>query len=112
MNCGGCVPSCGLLCWICSVWLRLSGRIVRGLAIQVMIRLVVTDSQAVLQIQDNGKGFTVPDPVTLFAADGHFGLLGIREWVEMLKGEFELFSQPGAGTRLCVRVPLCSDASR
>ncbi len=81
-------------------------------ASQVMIRLAVTDSQAVLQIQDNGKGFTVPDPVTLFAADGHFGLLGIHEWVELLKGKFELFSQLGAGTRLCVRVPLCSDASR
>lgn len=53
-----------------------------------------------LRITDDGKGF---DPSQ--ALNG-FGLLGIRERVIAVGGEFSSFSAPGHGVRIDVRLPL------
>jgi two-component system, NarL family, sensor histidine kinase UhpB len=53
-----------------------------------------------LAVRDNGKGM---DPATA-AGTGRFGMLGMRERVEGLKGTFALDSTPGNG--LCVRISL------
>jgi signal transduction histidine kinase len=55
-----------------------------------------------LAIEDNGTGF---DPATPVPA-GHFGLIGMRERVEKLGGEFHLRSERGKGTAVEVVVPL------
>jgi len=56
-----------------------------------------------LQVSDNGIGF---DPHAAMAADdGHYGLVGMRERVQAVQGEFRLDSAPGSGTRLTIRVP-------
>lgn len=50
-----------------------------------------------LAVKDNGQGFDAsawPGP----AADGHFGLLAMREQVRMAGGRFEIKSRPGWGT--------------
>ncbi|MDE3129820.1 MAG: GAF domain-containing sensor histidine kinase [Acidobacteriota bacterium] len=52
-----------------------------------------------LTVQDDGHGFD-PD-----ARTQGFGLTGIRERVELLRGELELSSIPGKGTTLSVTVP-------
>lgn len=52
-----------------------------------------------LQVHDDGRGFDLPKK-----HDG-FGLLGIRERVHQMDGEFSIESQPGAGTRICVVLP-------
>jgi signal transduction histidine kinase len=57
-----------------------------------------------LRIEDNGRGFSIdecPGP-----ANGHFGLLGIRERVTRLRGKLSLTSRPGAGTVVEVRIPV------
>ncbi|MCL2660121.1 MAG: sensor histidine kinase [Acidobacteriaceae bacterium] len=56
-----------------------------------------------LEVEDNGKGFD-PDraPGT---AEGHFGLIGIRERVAAIDAELQIQSAPGR-TLICVRVPL------
>ncbi len=77
-------------------------------ASQIVIRLYRAGSKVTIEIQDDGSGFVVPDSMDLFAAEGHFGLLGIRERIELLKGEFELASQSGDSTMLRVRVPIQS----
>jgi len=73
-------------------------------ASQITIRLQGEKTLLTLEVQDDGDGFPVPDPLDLLAADGHFGLLGIRERIELLAGTFELTSQPGSGTLLRVQV--------
>ena len=55
----------------------------------------------VLEIQDDGAGL----PEASAEAPAHFGLRIIRERAENLGGQFQLFSQPGLGTRLRVTVP-------
>jgi len=53
-----------------------------------------------LEVRDNGVGF---DP---FATGGGFGLIGMRERVEALQGEFALETAVGRGTCIRVRLPL------
>jgi signal transduction histidine kinase len=59
------------------------------------------DSQAIrLTITDNGKGF---NPV---GTNHGLGLVGIRERVELLYGNFSVKTTPGAGTQLLIEIPL------
>lgn len=53
-------------------------------------------------ISDAGPGF---DPATLGASEERLGLLGMRERVESLGGEFVVESLPGDGTRVVARLP-------
>jgi len=50
-------------------------------------------------IRDDGRGFDTSDP-----GDG-FGLLGMRERIELADGQLEVRSQPGEGTELRAWVP-------
>jgi two-component system NarL family sensor kinase len=58
----------------------------------------------VLVVEDDGRGFPpgLPDERL---ADGHIGLAAQRVRIESAGGRMELFSAPGAGTRVAVRVP-------
>jgi len=57
-----------------------------------------------LEVSDNGIGFDMPKSPTDFAANGHFGLLGIRERAELIGASLEIESALGKGSRLRVRV--------
>jgi two-component system, NarL family, sensor histidine kinase YdfH len=52
-------------------------------------------------IGDDGIGF---DPASIDA--GHYGLLGMRERVELAGGNLDVHSEPGKGTRIVIRFPL------
>ncbi len=52
-----------------------------------------------LTIKDNGKGF---NPV---ATNHGLGLVGIRERVELLDGNFSVKTTPGSGTQLLIEIP-------
>jgi signal transduction histidine kinase len=56
-----------------------------------------------LGIRDDGIGF---DPAaTAETRNGHFGILGMRERVEMAGGSWELDSVAGGGTFICASLP-------
>ena len=57
-----------------------------------------------LEVQDNGVGFEVPSSLNELSGRGKFGLLGMRERVELLGGSLEVSSSPGKGTRITVKV--------
>jgi two-component system sensor histidine kinase UhpB len=57
-----------------------------------------------LSVKDDGKGFVVPDQPGYLSQGGHFGLLGLRERAELIKGDLEVTSSPGAGTTVSVRL--------
>jgi signal transduction histidine kinase len=59
-----------------------------------------------LEINDNGKGFEVPDSPSAFAPAGHYGLLGLYERAEMIGAHLEIQSAPQQGTRVTVILPL------
>lgn len=53
-------------------------------------------------VTDDGLGFA-PDAAD--SAAGGFGLVGMRERVQLVAGSVDIESGPGAGTRLTVTVP-------
>lgn len=56
-----------------------------------------------LEVRDNGTGF---EPAVVMARyDRHYGLVGMRERVRAVGGDFRLDSAPGLGTDLKVRIP-------
>jgi signal transduction histidine kinase len=57
-----------------------------------------------LRIRDDGRGIseTVLDAG---GRPGHFGLLGMRERAQQLGADIEVWSKPGAGTEIDLRVP-------
>jgi signal transduction histidine kinase len=70
------------------------------------VRLTFEDASVRLEIQDDGRGFSLPSSMAEFAHSGSFGLMGIQERVFALGGEFNIDSGEGEGTRLEVVLPL------
>jgi two-component system, NarL family, sensor histidine kinase UhpB len=70
--------------------------------IQSSLRMV--NDRIILQINDDGKGFDL----NVMGKDKSFGLLGIKERVFVMEGQYEFTSEPGQGTSLSVSVPVAS----
>lgn len=70
---------------------------------QVNICLAAADGGLRLTVEDDGRGFVPPASVHDLAAQGHFGLAGLHERVNLIGGTLALESAPGQGTRLRVR---------
>jgi two-component system NarL family sensor kinase len=68
------------------------------------LRLRQEGSDLVLGVSDDGRGFdlsTLDDRL----AEGHIGLASQRVRIETIGGRFEVFSEPGNGTRVEIHVP-------
>lgn len=72
----------------------------------ITVRLRERSHAVVLTVEDDGRGFAVPDPLTELAADKHFGLIIIAERAEQAGAEIEISSIPHVGTRVRVRMPI------
>jgi signal transduction histidine kinase len=68
----------------------------------VNVAINLAGDALVMQVSDDGIGF---DPA-LVRCRKTFGLLGIRERALMFGGESRIDSEPGAGTILCIQIPL------
>lgn len=68
---------------------------------KVSVNVDVQEGNLILEIQDDGRGF---DP-SLVPAIGHYGLIGMRERVDLVNGTMDVISQPDAGTIIKVRIP-------
>lgn len=66
------------------------------------VRVAGEDRQLLVEVADAGRGF---DPEAVMD-DGHLGLAGMRERVEILGGQFEVESAAGTGTVVRARLPL------
>jgi len=67
---------------------------------QARIRLNWQNSQLALTIQDDGQGFVVPAVLQDLAAQGCYGLVGMRERSDLIGAQWALESTPGQGTTL------------
>jgi signal transduction histidine kinase len=74
-------------------------------ASQVYVRFDMEDTQAVLEVEDDGVGFHSPKNWVDLARMGHLGLVGLQERVQMAGGQVEIDTQVGRGTRVRVVVP-------
>jgi signal transduction histidine kinase len=67
-------------------------------ASDVHIRFRWDQESIVLEVEDNGIGFEVPENWVELVSEEHFGLLGIAERVESIRGKLEIVSSTGNGT--------------
>ena len=64
-----------------------------------------------LTIKDDGQGFH-QERVLHSKKGKRLGLLGMRERLEMVGGQFSVSSAPGKGTTVVAQIPLIDPASR
>ena len=69
---------------------------------EIKSSLQINNNQLILKIRDDGRGI---DPNTK-PNKKSFGLIGIKERTFVMGGKFELKSEPGRGTELCISIPL------
>ncbi len=72
---------------------------------EVAIRLTQGASGLRLTVQDDGQGFHMPPDLYGLTEQGHFGLAGIQERVDLIGGRLTVESAPGHGTTLRVVRP-------
>ena len=71
-------------------------------AANAMVKIKRTESQILMTIEDNGKGFDTAN------ASSGLGLVGLKERTQLLDAEFWLESKPGKGTTIQVAIRLRS----
>ncbi len=72
--------------------------------LQVEIELIYDKQYFRLRVRDDGRGF---DPAILGSGQrtGHWGLQGMRERARKVGGQLEIWSGPGTGTEVELKVP-------
>ncbi|GEM_PF-137998 len=70
------------------------------------IRIWTEDEQLRLQIIDDGQGF---DLEKALQDHRHIGIIGMRERVFLLNGEFSILTSPNDGTQVIADIPLNAD---
>lgn len=68
----------------------------------VSLKLTKGYPRVIMMIEDNGKGFSPEEEIP----GKGLGIVGMRERIERLGGDFQIKSAPGKGTRIRVTLPL------
>jgi signal transduction histidine kinase len=74
------------------------------------VTLSYRDTDVVVTVADDGAGFDLPSMVAGAQANGHFGLIGMRERAEAVAGRLVVTSALGTGTTVEATIPY--EASR
>jgi two-component system, NarL family, sensor histidine kinase DegS len=68
---------------------------------QIQVKVEVKKDKITVVVKDNGKGFDKELQKT-----GSFGIMGMKERVDLLEGDITIDSKIGAGTVVLIQVPL------
>ncbi len=74
----------------------------------VAVDVLHNDDRIEIAIHDDGQGFEAAAVFARAAQGGSFGLLSMRERVELMGGTFNIESAPGRGTTVRIEVPVRS----
>ncbi len=83
----------------------LNNAVQHAAAHHIELALTFSSNTVRLTVQDDGKGFTMPESPAEFAAEGHFGLLGMHERAELIGARLDIQSGP-QGTRVILQLSL------
>lgn len=75
-------------------------------ASKVELRFHASSTHVEALLTDNGKGFDASKWLSRQRPRRHFGLLSMRDRLEMVRGRVSLVSEPSHGTTLAFRVPI------
>jgi two-component system, NarL family, sensor histidine kinase DegS len=68
---------------------------------EIQVKAEIQKDKVTVIIKDNGKGFNTEE-----SKKGSFGIMGMKERVDLLDGDISIDSKPGAGTIVLIKVPL------
>lgn len=75
-------------------------------ASQVVIQMEFSPDGVRMTINDNGRGFEIPERTGDLVATGKLGLIGMYERARLLGGTLLVESEPGRGTTVIADVPI------
>jgi two-component system sensor histidine kinase DegS len=75
-------------------------------ASRAWITLEFDEDKTTLIVEDNGKGFKLPERIGDLASSGKLGLAGMQERAHLIGGKLDLQSEPGKGTTVILEVPV------
>lgn len=78
----------------------------------VSLELTFSEQSVALVVEDNGVGFNYDAVMSRSRVGSHFGLLGMKERVELLQGKIDIVSVQGQGTKLNILVPIKADPGK
>ncbi|MBM7649342.1 two-component system sensor histidine kinase DegS [Bacillus ectoiniformans] len=70
-------------------------------ATKITVKLEINKHNVLAVIKDNGKGFDVKEKKL-----GSFGIMGMKERVELLEGDLSIHSKPNEGTLVMISIPI------
>lgn len=70
------------------------------------VSLTGKEDSIIMEVEDAGRGFEVPDRINELVVDGHFGLMGAQEFLDTVNGVFSVESVPGKGATITAVIPL------
>lgn len=68
---------------------------------EIQVKLSIAKEMVTVVVKDDGKGFDES-----IQKEGSFGLMGMRERVDLLDGELKINSAPKAGTLVYIQIPI------
>lgn len=77
-------------------------------ATEAIVNIEILDNMLKLIIIDNGKGFDVENALEKAKSNGSFGLIGMKERVDLIDGDISIVSNKNHGTKITVSIPLNS----
>lgn len=68
---------------------------------EILVKVEMKNELCTIIVKDDGRGFDMNQNM-----EKSFGILGMRERVELLNGTISIDSKPGAGTTVLIQVPI------
>jgi len=75
---------------------------------RVTVLIVQRAGALTLSVRDDGRGFDVGRTLETAAAEGHLGVVGMRERARAYGGTFQVVSHAGTGTTVTVEFPFAT----
>ncbi|WP_328699885.1 sensor histidine kinase [Chengkuizengella marina] len=75
-------------------------------ASQIKLDITFEEEMISITLEDDGLGFDVEQMELKILGGSHYGIIGMRERVELLEGEFEIRSASNRGTQITMKVPV------
>jgi signal transduction histidine kinase len=70
------------------------------------IKIEIAKNYCLIQIIDNGKGFTLPDNMALYSHEGKLGILSMKQRARFINGLLNIKSRINMGTEVILEVTL------
>jgi two-component system sensor histidine kinase DegS len=81
----------------------LNNAVKHAAASTIVVRIDFAPAEVTIVVEDDGKGF---DDLAVEMPADRFGLMGMRERLQLLEGKLTIKSTPGRGSRVLINVPL------